>query len=388
MGLYVNPNNTSSFMQEVRKKVYVDKSLVIKELLDYLEVFNSKFICVSRPRRFGKTFLSRLLINVFSKGCDSQEIFSNSLIAQEPKYYQYLNTQNVIKIDFISEYTGNKENMFTELNRLIIDELKEEFPSVPLDENMKLGFALSLIHQKLGEKFIFIIDEYDIVVRESANGNISEEFFNAYLDFLVELFIDESRIDPYTFVYLTGILPIVKDKIQSKLTNFSESSMLSPLFLAPFIGFTSSEVEDICNKNNIDYKLCKHWYDGYKLNGYDIYAPTDIIECVKENKIRNYWANTSTYRVVSDLINMNFDGTKDSVNKLIINEKVSINVASYSNSMTNFSSLDDVFTYLIHTGYLSYDENEQVCYIPNNEVREEWKNAIRLMDNISEPISL
>ena len=81
---------------------------------------------------------------------------------------------------------------------------------------------------------------------------------------------------------------------------------------------------------------------------------------------------------------MNFAGTKDDVTTVLGGGRVDVNVSGYQNTLTDFASRDDVFTFLIHLGYLAYDERERRCYIPNREIHEEWMLAIRNDDDYAE----
>ena len=376
MGIYLNPGN-ESFQKITQHYIYVDKSGIIPELMKIAQ-YDNQFICVSRPRRFGKTVIGNMLSAFFSKGCDSRNLFNNHEVSKSPYFEKYLNSQNVIKIDLNGEFNSSEdsENLFSILIKRINKELLEAFPQCNLDENETLPYNISSIYNKTGEKFVIIIDEYDVLVREAVTGGVSDKLFDKYLKFLSSIFKNEQIQPAITLAYLTGILPIAKQKIQSKLNNFEENTMISPNVLAPYIGFTSQEVETLCNKNNVDYQECRRWYDGYKLNGFEMYNPKSVIQSILKKEFVSYWGQTSTYEVVADYIGMNFDGTKDRVIKMISGSKADVNISTYKNTMSDFRTCDDVFTYLIHLGYLAYEPENQKCYIPNKEVRDEWISAI------------
>ena len=378
MGIYLNPGNVL-FEKFIHNDIYIDKSGIIPELIKIFECQN-QYICVSRPRRFGKTVIGNMLTAYFSKGCDSRPLFAGSIGSKDSVFEKYLNKVNVIKIDMNSEFQNEKdtENFIDIFSSKINAELQAEFPQVKLNINDSLANCILEIYNQTKETFVILIDEYDVLVRESVTGSVSESLFKKYLSFLNGLFKSSTLQPAITLAYLTGILPIIREKFQSKLNNFIENTMIDSNSLAPYIGFTSQEVQDLCEKHGASYEECKRWYDGYRLEGYEMYNPRSIVESVRNKKIRSYWGQTSTYEVIEDYLNMNFDGTKDAVIKMLSGSRASVDVTSYKNTMTDFKTCDDCFTYLIHLGYLAYDPEEEECYIPNREVRGEWENAVKV----------
>ena len=177
--------------------------------------------------------------------------------------------------------------------------------------------------------------------------------------------------------YLTGILPIKKIGTQSALNNFSEFTMLDASVLAPYIGFTEAEVRNLCAKYNEDYAKVKQWYDGYMLEEYQIYNPKAVVSLMLRGKYKSYWSDTGTYEAVVPLINMGFDGLKTAIIEMISGTAVEVDVSSFQNDTISFANRDDVLTYLIHLGYLGYDEKNQTAFIPNEEIRQELMKAVK-----------
>ena len=211
-----------------------------------------------------------------------------------------------------------------------------------------------------------------MLVREK----VSEKLFAEYLGFLNGLFKSDTLRPAISLAYLTGILPIVRDRVQSKLNNFEEYTILDADELAEYVGFTDEEVHMLCDKHNVDYEECKRWYDGYSQHGYDIYNPESVVMCIRRKRFSDYWSRTSTYAAIAERIMMNFAGTKDDVIKMLAGESIDVNVTRFMNTLDSFSSKSDIFTYLIHIGYLAYDATNETCKIPNKEIRNEWFNAI------------
>jgi hypothetical protein len=352
--------------------------MLIEATNRFIDQGNS-YVCVSRPRRFGKTFAGNMLCAYYSKGCDSREIFFRYKIAATPGFEEKLNRFNVIKIDMNSEYQSvtDKADLIHELTFEVKEELTAAFPDVKLRDKDSLARSLLRIYAATGETFIFLIDEYDVLVREQ----VSEELFLEYLSFLNSLFKSDTLRPAISLAYLTGILPVVRDKIQSKLNNFREYTFLDAGPLAEFIGFTGEEVQALCKKNEESFEECRLWYDGYRQGGFEIYNPESVIRSMEKKHFGSYWGQTSSYEAISDRIRQNFAGTKDAVVSMLAGENVPVNVTRYLNTMTSFHTKDDLLTYLIHLGYLAYNLEEGTCRIPNKEVRQEWFNAIEAEDD-------
>ena len=377
MGIYLNPNN-ENFKATLTRKIYVDKTMMISVINEFMSEDN-KYICISRPRRFGKTIAGNMLSAYFSKGADSRALFAPYKIASDPSFERNLNRLNVIQIDMNSEYRveRDKENLLNNLTDKVLAEMKAQFPTVKINEKGAIAQALIDVYAALGEQFVIIIDEYDVLVRE----NVPQSLFTQYLDFLNGLFKSNTVRPAIALAYLTGILPVVRDRIQSKLNNFEEYTILDAGELAEFIGFTSDEVKDLCLQYDVAYEEMKRWYDGYSQHGLEIYNPESVVKSIQRKAFENFWSKTSTYAVISDRIQQNFGGTKDDVIKMLAGEEVDVNVLMYMNTMTDFCSKDDVFTYLIHLGYLSYNREEKNCHIPNKEVQFEWTAAVSVMSD-------
>ena len=219
-----------------------------------------------------------------------------------------------------------------------------------------------------------IIDEWDVLIRDEAlNQKVQDE----YIGFLRGLFKGSEPTKYIQLAYLTGILPIKKIRTQSALNNFSEFTMLDASVLAPYIGFTEAEVRELCAKYNEDYAKVKQWYDGYMLEEYQIYNPKAVVSLMLRGKYKSYWSDTGTYEAVVPLINMDFDGLKTAIIEMISGTAVEVDVSSFQNDTISFANRDDVLTYLIHLGYLGYDEKNQTAFIPNEEIRQELMKAVK-----------
>ena len=369
MGIYLNPNN--ALLKQARKsEIFVDKSMMIAHLNKLVDSEN-KFLCISRPRRFGKSMAGNMISAYYSKGCDSRNLFKDLKIANDKSFEEYLNKLNVIYIDLNAMFrlSGEGENLISFMTELVLDEFKETFPAVKIKDNDSIALAIMRTYAATNETFAIIIDEYDVLVREQVDARL----FDDYLGFLNGLFKNANLSPAISLAYLTGILPIVRDKIQSKLNLFTEYSMTDAGRLAEFVGFTADETKGLCEEYGMDYEECRRWYDGYDLNGvHEIFSPRSVVSAMDRKRFGSYWTQTGSYEALKLYILMNFNGMKDDVVTMIGGGKVHVEVESYLNTMTDFRSKDDVFTYLIHLGYLAYDRKNELCYIPNEEIRKQW----------------
>ena len=381
MGLYLNPN-ADAFQIGLNSEIYVDKSLVLAEL-NKLACTQGNFVCISRPRRFGKSMVGNLISAYYSKGCDTRSIFSQMKIGQKPDYDKYLNKLNVIKLDLNGWYQKSiNEDKVNELIKYIhstlLKEFRREFPDLDFEDGNSIATNILKVYSETGEKFVIIIDEYDVLVREQ----VPEQLFNDYLSFLNGLFKDTTLRPALALAYITGIMPIVRDKVQSKLNEFSEYTMLDSGQFASYVGFTKEEVRELCGKYGMPFDEMERWYDGYDLSDeVSLLNPKSVVSSIERKKMANYWSTTGSFEAISDYIRLNFDGIRDDVVSMLAGGSVEVEVSSFTNTLNSFKGKDDVFTYLIHLGYLVYNDKDMTCRIPNEEVRQEWVKAVKFDDD-------
>ena len=374
VGRFVNPDN-SAFQVALNSRIYVDKTGMIEYTNSVLNTSDA-YICNSRPRRFGKSITANMLAAYYSRGCDSEKMFSELEIVRNPDFKKHLNRYDVIHLDiqWCMEPAGGAENVIAYITTKTIEELREYYNEELSEKISSLPEALSCINGKTGRKFIVIIDEWDVLIRDEAtNRKIQDE----YINFLRGMFKGTEPTKYIQLAYLTGILPIKKLKTQSALNNFRQYSMLSPGPLASYIGFTEEEVQKLCADYRKDYEEVKRWYDGYQLGNYHVYNPNAVVSLMIEGEFQSYWSGTGSYEVIVPLINMDFDGLKTSVIEMIAGNSVEIDVTSFQNDTVNFADKDDVLTYMIHLGYLAYNQRLKKAFVPNEEIREELIRATK-----------
>ena len=373
MGRFVNPDN-SAFQVALNSQIYVDKTGLIEYTNSVLDTTNA-LICNSRPRRFGKSYAANMLAAYYSKGADSEKMFSGLEISKKADFRKHLNQYDVIHID-IQWFLANcdeADSVVAFITKSVLDELREIYPGVLPEEVSYLSDALSRVRGKTGQKFIVIIDEWDVLIRDAA---MNKKVQTDYINFLRGMFKGTEPTKYIQLAYLTGILPIKKEKTQSALNNFDEFTMLSASRLAPYIGFTEEEVQKLAEEYHQDFDEVKRWYDGYLLKEYQVYNPRAVVSVMLRGEFRSYWSETASYETVVPLINMNYDGLKTAIIEMLSGAEVKVNTAAFKNDVVDIRSKDDALTYMIHLGYLGYNETKRVAFIPNEEIRQELTTAV------------
>ena len=389
MGKYLNPG-CMKFRQVLNSEIYVDKTGMISYINSVVNT-EQRFVCVSRPRRFGKTIAANMLAAYYGKG-ESRQLFADRKIAECENWDKYINQFDVVRVvmtDFIKE----KKDVKTALEKMterILEELSEAYPDVRYDAE-DLFYSMDKFYRKSGKQFVIIIDEWDVVFRARKEDKDGQKL---YLDFLRDWLKDQEYV---ALAYMTGILPIKKYGQHSALNMFDEYSIITPMQLVEYTGFTEEEVKDKCHEYGRDYDRIKEWYNGYdvtdvippdpnyeiqkttgeelKPKHYSLYSPLSVVKAISTGIIQNYWNKTENYEALAEYIRMNLDGLKDSVALLMDGGRLKVNISKYQNDMTSFNGSNDVLVMLIHLGYLGYDIDTKEVFIPNHEIFDEFKNS-------------
>ena len=378
MSIYINKGNEG--FRSTRNSEYVDKSGLIA-IVNATLFTRQRFSCITRSRRFGKTMAAEMLQAYYDHSCDSRSLFADLEIANHPSFEEHLNKYPVISIDigfFVSKHKD--KTVLDDLNTEIIRDVNVIYPGVAVCENDDLMQYLIRVSLETGDRFIFIIDEWDAILRECGHMpyNENQTVADRYVDWLRRLFKGEPATQVFAGVYMTGILPIKKYKTQSALNNFQEYSMVKPGAMARYFGFTKDEVKVLAERHGMNYDELETWYDGYQIGSeLSMFNPNSVMTAISEQWCDNYWGRTGAYDAVSDYIDMNYQGLRDDIIDLLSGGRTAVDPAGFSNDLSEVRSRDDVLTVLIHLGYLTYDRREQECFIPNLEVAKEMENAIK-----------
>ena len=376
MGIFLNPDSID-FQRAVNSKIYIDKSELIIQTNKILNT-EDRFVCVSRPRRFGKSIAANMLTAYYSRGCKSEELFSGLKISQAENYSKHLNKYNVIHVNMVDMFKkgDSMQQSLDYLSKRLLHELKAEFGNIDCFDWDDLIDVLRTIFAYTKIPFVFIIDEWDCIFRIK---RFSYDDQTDYLDFMRNLLKDKSYV---ALAYMTGILPVKKYGEHSALNMFTEISVVDAADYAEFTGFTDREVKALCEKYNSSYDEIKRWYDGYCVEGISIYNPRSVVESIRSKKISNYWTKTETYEALKVYIQADFDGLHEKVVQMIAGERVEINTAKFQNDMVTFATADDVLTLLVHLGYLTFEAfgkdalGRGLVWIPNAEIQQEFINCI------------
>lgn len=395
MGMYLNLGNDG--FQAIRKGLYVDKSGLIAFVNSTLGTVN-KLTCISRPRRFGKSFATKMLCAYYDKSCDSKALFEDLEIAGDPSFEKYLNHYDVLYLDitwFISTwkshvcYTVSEgmgagggisgagqgagyKNIVDYMEKQVTGELAGLYPFIK--DETSLPMALGRISETTGSKFIVLIDEWDAFFREAKEeAGLQRD----YIQLLRGMFKSSMTDKMIEAAYMTGILPIKKYGTQSAMTDFREYTMLSPKRLAKYTGFTEAEVKRLCETYDMDFEKAKRWYDGYSFHGTEsIYNPNAIVQAMENGEFGSYWTETETYESLKVYIDLDLDGLKEGILSMLGGARCPVDARTFQNDMTSISSKDDVLTLLVHLGYLAYEADTKSVYIPNEEIRQEFIRAV------------
>lgn len=372
MGILINPGHAG--FATIRASTYVDKSGLIAEMNRTLGT-TEKLTCVSRPRRFGKSFAAKMLCAYYDATCDSHVLFDDLAIARDPSYERHLNAYNVLYLDMsqiLQETDGGK--LVDHLTASLRTELRQEFPSA--ESSFSLSADLVNAAEASGRQFVAIFDEWDAPIRESPADA------HDYLELLRALFKSSATTDRiFAGAFLTGIFPIKKDKGQSAVSDFWEYSVLFPGPFAPYVGFLEDEVRTLCSQEGLDFEEMQRWYDGYELDYVkSVYNPYAVMRATRSRRFGSYWRQTSAADTLLTYLDLDFEGLQDDAVRLMAGEELGVETGDFKNDPALIGSRDDALTLMIHLGYLTYEEEfngHGWARIPNAEMHMEFEKVLR-----------
>ncbi len=381
MGTYLNPGN-SGFKEKINTE-YVDKTGLIGLINRTIET-NNKLTCISRPRRFGKSYAAQMLCAYYDKTCDSHKMFEGFEVAETQMYETHINKYHVISLDisgFVSA-AKKKERPLREVPRNIdlalLAELHRLYPET--DENTELNDALLELVRRTKTKIVFVIDEWDSLIREAKDDPEAQEI---YLN-LLRAWFKNNNFTPEAIAaaFMTGILPIKKDGSQSAISDFKEYTMIKPRQFGEYVGFTENEVRELCREHDVSFDLMKQWYDGYDFRNVGaVYNPNSVMQAIDNDDFDSYWTETSAAEGLMEYISKPYNGMTKTIAELIGGVDVKVNTNGFANDLVTFRGRDDVLTLMIHLGYLACNAESKTVYIPNEEIRLEFQKAVRDVDH-------
>ena len=369
MGIYLNPGDSG--FRSMLASEYVDKTGLIFLVNESIGT-TYKLTCVSRPRRFGKSYAAKMLCAYYDKTCNGENLFDGLAIADDSRYLKHLHKYDVIYLDMTNLLgKAEAENLTKYIESNVAAEILTGYPEIKAGNSFDQTLANCV--EYTGNKFIMIIDEWDAPIRETPTME------RKYLEFLRMLFKSSGTTDKiFAAAYMTGILPIRKDGSQSAISDFEEYTMLDPQRFADFVGFTENDVKTLCEKHKVKFADMKRWYDGYNLGNIEsVYNPNSVMKAIQRGKFKSYWTETSAATSLMHYISQDYHGLTKTIAELIGGIDVAIDPYGFANNLTTFRGKDDVLTLLVHLGYLSFDEEAETVRIPNEEIRREFSRAIR-----------
>ena len=368
MSIYINTNKgLENYKMLKRGKYFVDKSQII-EIINQRINTNDRFICITRPRRFGKSSIADMLSAYYTKNYDSKDIFNELNISKSSSYLANLNKYNVINIQFneIPDEIGTYKDYIENIKRGLKSDIKSVFKNIDFDNTDSISRMLT----KTKEKFVFIFDEWDYIF----SNNLFKENQDEYLEFLRNLLKDKSYV---SLAYMTGVLPIKKYSSGSALNMFDEDTMLNDFIYGNYFGFTEKEVIKLCEKQNkITFEEISEWYNGYtNSDGYKIYNPRSVVKALQNGRCISYWTNTGAMNEVKEYLKYNILDVREDVIKMVngLSVKIIINEEFRAGQNTP-KTRQEIYSAMIVLGFLSYYEG--FLKIPNKELMKEFENAI------------
>ena len=362
---------------------FVDKTLLLEELIPLL-CQEQRFVCITRPRRFGKTVMANMIGAFFQKGADSCDIFDNLLIAGKEDYKNHLNRHNVIFIDF-SEMPENCSSYSQYISRILSglkQDLSNAFPELDIDKEKSVWDILTAVFEKNGQKFIFIMDEWDAVFHMSF---ITEDNRKEYLQFLKLLLKSKSYVE---LAYITGILPIAKHSSGSELNMFQEYDMATKIRYSEYFGFLDSEIDMLYErytKNTVNPRITrqelKEWYDGYHTaSGERLYNPRSVVCALSDRQLASYWTSSGPYDEIFYYIRNDLEHIRDDLALMVCGESVDARIGEFAAFSMDLKTKNQIYSAMVVYGLLTYDDGRVL--IPNRELMLKYDELLQTEDSL------
>ena len=360
----------NQFTKQAKEEYFVDKSNFIDKINKKVGTA-SQYICITRPRRFGKSINAMMLATYYAKNLDARDIFNKLNISQNPSYLEHLNKHNVVFMSFNrgeDKYSTYDEYKAFFVNSLVED-LKEIVPE--LNEHKPISLIFEEVYRKTGEAFIFVIDEWDYIFNRKL---YTKDERRNFLGFLEDLLKDKSYVE---LAYMTGILPIAKYSSGSSLNMFREYTSIGDRVYGEYFGFLQREVEELCKKQDeITMDELKEWYNGYySYNGERIYNPRSVVYALSDGECKSYWTNTGRRNEIADYINLNIAGIKEDIIAMMSGEAIYTKLSGYDAESKDLEPNKDLMlSAMVILGFLSYHDG--MLIIPNKELSLEFDNIL------------
>lgn len=389
MGLYLNNKRAALLYQKEERAVYfVDKTGMFDEFIGFLEVgqdgsaqpvTGNPYICITRPRRFGKTVMANMIAAYLGKGMNSREIFNKLEVGSCSWFERHLNQHNVIYIAFneLPDTCRTYGEYILRIKKILLDDLVREFPNAEIDHEMAVWDALNRILELEEEvKFVFVLDEWDYIFHRSF---VTESDKREYIGFLSNLLKDQPYVE---LAYMTGILPIAKYSSGSELNMFLEYTMVSEEKYCEYFGFTEKETDELyirylehTKEPKITREGLRIWYDGYHtMSGKRVYNPRSVVTALMNNNLGNYWTSSGPYDEIFYYIKNNIDDVRDALALMMAGEAVPARIREYAATSMNLITREEIFSAMVVYGFLTSAEGK--VFIPNKELMDKFADML------------
>lgn len=384
MGMFLNSSVPYEGYKEVLRDTYfIDKTLLLKELIPYFEKRN-RYCCITRPRRFGKTVMANMVGAFFGKTDEEEGIFERLAISREKEYDTHLNKHNVIYIDFSRGTEGCKSytQYIDRIGNGILEDLIAAYPDCGLSKMIPVWDALQKVFEKAKSKFIFVMDEWDAVFYMPF---ITKADQKEYLLFLKWLLKDQSYVK---FAYMTGVLPIAKYSSDSELNMFVEYDMVTSEKFSGYFGFSDEEVDRLYEiyQGEVDSPKfgredLRLWYDGYYTAiGSRLYNPRSIVLALTDNQLRNYWTSSGPYDELFYYIRNNIEDVRDDLVLMVSGERVEADIGQFAAVSMEINSREQIYSAMVVYGLLTYEDG--AVLIPNKELMDRYNELLLSKDSL------
>ncbi|WP_251208703.1 AAA family ATPase [Acetatifactor aquisgranensis] len=379
MGNYLNARTAyDAYRRECGSPYFVDKSLLLDELIQRMET-TANYICITRPRRFGKSVAANMIACFFSRECRAEDIFDRLRIAQTDSYRSNVGKHDVIFISFneLPRKCRNYEEYIDRISDRLLEDLRNAYPKAGIHEKDAVWDALLSVYQAYDSKrFIFVLDEWDFIFHRNF---VTDRDKADYIDFLSNLLKGKAYV---SLAYMTGILPIAKYSSGSELNMFLEYSMTAREKFGEYFGFTEEETDDLYQRYlvleaspKVSREGLRFWYDGYQTaSGKRLYNPRSVVGALSDNQLGSYWTSSGPYDEIFYYIGANVDAVRDSLAFMVSGTPVPAKVQEYAATSMRLSTRDEIFSAMVVYGFLSYENG--CVRIPNKELMEKFDDML------------
>ena len=366
----------TSFADQRCDPIFIDKSRILSFLNAQIEM-KRRFHCVTMPSRFGKTYIADMVAAYYTNEGDSREAFKGLAIESDPSFEKHLNKHNVIKLDIagICAFVP-KEKAIESIRGNILGYLRDHFPLTDVS-GLLPAKAIARVNAKVGATFVFVIDEWDYLLR---NHPEDVGLFDSYIGLLCSLFKNSEIKGAIDLCYMTGIFPIKRYSNMSGLNEFAEYTMLQPRGLAKYYGFSETEVLEVMRQSGTSLTLpeLREWYDGYRFPSVgEIYCPNSVVKACKRNSCDSYSANTMANTAITNSLKNNRISLSAESAALLEGGEITIKRPKTFNDISNLDTPDKGLIALVHSGFLLFDAERSTVRIPNKEAMRKFASAVK-----------